>query len=34
MQLIRCPWCGACEEARFHYGGQAHVAYPDNPAET
>ncbi len=34
MQLIRCPWCGAREEAEFHYGGQAHVAYPDNPAET
>ncbi len=34
MQLIGCPWCGAREEAEFHYGGQAHVAYPANPAET
>ncbi len=33
MQLIRCPWCGPREEAEFHYGGQAHVAYPENPAE-
>ncbi len=34
MQLIGCPWCGAREEAEFHYGGQAHVAYPANPAES
>jgi sarcosine oxidase, subunit delta len=34
MQLIRCPWCGQREEVEFHYGGQAHVAYPENPAET
>ena len=33
MQLIECPWCGAREEAEFHYGGQAGVAYPENPAE-
>ena len=32
MQLITCPWCGPREEAEFHYGGQAHVAYPDDPA--
>jgi len=32
MQLIACPWCGAREEAEFHYGGQAHVPYPDAPA--
>jgi sarcosine oxidase subunit delta len=32
MQLIECPWCGAREEAEFHYGGQAHVRYPDDPA--
>ena len=31
MQLIPCPWCGAREEAEFHYGGQAHVAYPADP---
>jgi sarcosine oxidase subunit delta len=28
MQLISCPWCGPREEAEYHYGGQAHVAYP------
>jgi heterotetrameric sarcosine oxidase delta subunit len=33
MQLIDCPWCGPREEVEFHYGGQAHVAYPQNPAE-
>ncbi|MEU6372649.1 sarcosine oxidase subunit delta [Streptomyces sp. NPDC046909] len=31
MQLITCPWCGDREEIEFHYGGQAHVAYPENP---
>ena len=32
MQLITCPWCGPREEVEFHYGGQAHVAYPADPA--
>lgn len=32
MQLIPCPWCGPREEVEFHYGGQAHIAYPDDPA--
>ena len=32
MQLIPCPWCGPREEVEFHYGGQAHVAYPADPA--
>lgn len=32
MQLIPCPWCGPREEAEFHYGGQADVAYPREPA--
>ncbi|MFF4592217.1 sarcosine oxidase subunit delta [Amycolatopsis sp. NPDC001319] len=32
MQLIPCPWCGPREETEFHYGGQAHVAYPQDPA--
>ncbi|QWF84688.1 sarcosine oxidase subunit delta [Amycolatopsis sp. CA-230715] len=32
MQLIPCPWCGPREETEFHYGGQAHVAYPADPA--
>ena len=32
MQRIPCPWCGPREEAECHYGGQAHVAYPEDPA--
>jgi len=32
LQLIPCPWCGPREEAEFHYGGQAHLAYPEDPA--
>ncbi len=31
MQLIPCPWCGSRDEIEFHYGGQAHVAYPADP---
>lgn len=31
MLLIACPWCGEREEVEFHYGGQAHVAYPADP---
>lgn len=33
MQLFNCPWCGPREEVEFHYGGEAHVAYPAEPAE-
>ncbi|MFJ8134876.1 sarcosine oxidase subunit delta family protein [Streptomyces sp. NPDC096013] len=33
MLLIPCPWCGPRDEAEFHYGGQAHVAYPQTPSE-
>ncbi|MFG2779196.1 sarcosine oxidase subunit delta family protein [Streptomyces prunicolor] len=33
MLLIPCPWCGPRDEAEFHYGGQAHVAYPQTPAD-
>ena len=33
MLLFSCPNCGARNETEFHYGGQAHVAYPENPAE-
>ncbi|WP_445182312.1 sarcosine oxidase subunit delta [Pseudonocardia sp. Cha107L01] len=33
MLLISCPWCGPREETEFHYGGQAHVAYPANTLE-
>ena len=32
MLLIPCPWCGPRDETEFHYGGQAHVAYPEDPA--
>ncbi|MGW0209594.1 sarcosine oxidase subunit delta family protein [Streptomyces sp. NPDC003233] len=32
MLLITCPWCGPRDEAEFHYGGQAHVPYPEDPA--
>jgi sarcosine oxidase subunit delta len=31
MLLIPCPWCGPRDETEFHYGGQAHVPYPENP---
>lgn len=32
MQLITCPYCGPRDETEFHYGGQAHIAYPADPA--
>ena len=32
MQLIECPYCGPREEVEYHYGGQAHVAYPTDTA--
>ena len=32
MQLITCPYCGPREEIEYHYGGQAHVAYPVDTA--
>jgi len=32
MQIIDCPWCGPREETEFHYGGEAGVAYPADPA--
>jgi sarcosine oxidase subunit delta len=31
MLLISCPNCGPRDETEFHYGGQAHVPYPENP---
>ncbi|MFD9476850.1 MULTISPECIES: sarcosine oxidase subunit delta family protein [Streptomyces] len=33
MLLIPCPWCGPRDEAEFHYGGQAHVPYPEQSAD-
>ncbi|WP_406176131.1 sarcosine oxidase subunit alpha family protein [Streptomyces sp. NBC_00996] len=32
MLLIPCPWCGPRDEAEFHFGGQAHVPYPEDHA--
>lgn len=32
MQLISCPWCGPRDEIEYRYGGQAHIAYPPDPA--
>lgn len=31
MLLIQCPWCGPRDETEFRYGGEAHVARPENP---
>jgi sarcosine oxidase subunit alpha len=31
MLLIQCPWCGPRNEDEYHYGGAAHVAYPEQP---
>lgn len=31
MMLIECPNCGPRNETEYRYGGQAHVAYPENP---
>ena len=32
MLLIPCPCCGPRDETEYHYGGQAHVAYPTDTA--
>ncbi|MEU6134815.1 sarcosine oxidase subunit delta [Nocardioides sp. NPDC047086] len=32
MILISCPDCGPRDETEFHYGGQAHVPYPEEPS--
>ena len=31
MHLITCPFCGPRNEDEFCYGGEAHVAYPQDP---
>ncbi len=31
MLMIQCPYCGTRTEDEFGYGGQAHVAYPQDP---
>ncbi|MDQ0949519.1 sarcosine oxidase subunit delta [Streptomyces phaeochromogenes] len=33
MLLISCPWCGPRDETEYHYGGQAHVPYPETTAD-
>lgn len=33
MLFLACPYCGPRDETEYHYGGQAHVAYPENPSE-
>ncbi|WP_154605062.1 sarcosine oxidase subunit delta [Arthrobacter sp. AQ5-05] len=33
MLLFSCPNCGPRNEGEFHYGGQAHVAYPTHPGD-
>lgn len=30
MMLIPCPECGPRNENEFHYGGQAHIPYPQD----
>ena len=31
MMHIECPWCGGRDETEFHYGGEAHIARPEDP---
>jgi heterotetrameric sarcosine oxidase delta subunit len=33
MLQLTCPWCGPRDETEYHYGGQAHVPYPENPSD-
>ena len=32
MLQLTCPWCGPRDETEYHYGGQAHVPYPEDPS--
>jgi sarcosine oxidase, subunit delta len=32
MLLLTCPWCGPRDETEYHYGGEAHVPYPEDPS--
>ncbi len=32
MLRIDCPYCGLRPEIEFRYGGEAHIARPDDPA--
>jgi sarcosine oxidase subunit delta len=29
--LLECPNCGPRDEVEYHYGGEAHVPYPEDP---
>ena len=31
MLILTCPYCGARDVNEFHYGGEAHIARPENP---
>ena len=31
MLLIDCPYCGPRAEIEFQFGGEAHIARPDDP---
>ncbi len=31
MKVIHCPYCGARPELEFRYGGEAHIARPEDP---
>ena len=31
MLQIACPWCGPRDETEFSYGGEAHIARPEDP---
>ncbi len=31
MMSIECPWCGERDETEFRYGGEAHIARPEDP---
>lgn len=31
MLIIDCPYCGPRHENEYTYGGQAHIAYPEDP---
>lgn len=33
MLDIECPWCGKRHETEFRYGGEAHIARPDDPEQ-
>ncbi|MBS1269411.1 MAG: Sarcosine oxidase subunit delta [Gammaproteobacteria bacterium] len=33
MLIVTCPWCGQREVTEFGYGGEAHIARPENPEQ-